>query len=138
MNSRSILATEGCRSISLSPFLVLRKSCIWPCHAFLQMWIREPFGETFGISMPRASPKRNPDAAQLGVIWPQDFLNLGGFDAPRACAEGCVGATRLVFLRGDLSYSRGSMASRCLGRLWRLHDAEPLRHARCFPVDRRA
>ena len=68
MNSRSILATEGCRSISLSPFLVLRKSCIWPCHAFLQMWIREPFGETFGISMPRASPKRNPDAAQLGVI----------------------------------------------------------------------
>src|SRR5205085_4707228 len=30
----------------LSPFLVLRKSCVRSCHAFLQMRIREPSRET--------------------------------------------------------------------------------------------
>lgn len=65
MNSRSIVATEECRSISRLLSSVFKNSWTLPCYIFwLILMVVEQSGEMYLRSIPRHSPNRNPPAPQ--------------------------------------------------------------------------
>src|SRR5580692_2552724 len=64
MNSRSIAATEECRSISRLLSSVFKNCCTLPCHTFWWILMVEHSGEMYFRSIPKHSPNRNPPAPQ--------------------------------------------------------------------------